>query len=198
VSVNGLVLLDLETTGLDETQGVIIELGIRVVDADFNPVSEFHSYVLGDEEVEFIQKKWREDDYAYRMHKKNGLIDILERLIISGETDLLSRGEVEWKAVSWLKEQGLELNSTEPLAGSSVHFDRKWLLHHMPMLHDAFGYRNIDASSFMEYARKFTPGRAAQVEQDTRPHLRKTHRVMDDLLDTATLFWGLRKNGVIA
>lgn len=197
MSVNGLVLLDLETTGLDETQGVIIELGIRVVDCDFNPMAEFHSYVLGDEEVDFIENKWREDDYAYRMHKKNGLLDTLHRINATGERATLSRGEVEWKAISWLKEQGLELNNTEPMAGSSVHFDRKWLLHHMPMLHDAFGYRNIDASSFMEYARKFTPGRAARVEADAGPHRRNTHRVMDDLLDTATLFWALRKNGVI-
>lgn len=192
--IEGMILVDIETTGLEPNLGVVLELGMVRCDTNFEIVDSFSSVVYGDNEHDFVTRVWREDDYAYGMHKKSGLLQAVHD--IGHAVEELSVGEVEWAAISWLQKQGVNTsNHSEPMAGSSVHFDRKWLEYHMPRLAECFGYRNIDASSFMEYSKKFFPTYANKVDESIKRT--NAHRPIPDLIDTLALFSGLRQAKLI-
>lgn len=155
-----MVVLDIETTGLEPEAGLILEVGAAIVDVNtFGTLDVFHTPVFDEETIDFIQNKWRDDDFAKQMHDKSGLTAQILRIWDDPDVEVspYAPGEAEWNLVSFLRKNGVTPDHTEPLAGSSVHFDRKWLEAHMPTLADQFGYRNIDASAFSEYIKKKQP-----------------------------------------
>ena len=118
-----LLAVDLETTGLDQFNGSILEIAARILDKDLNVVDRFDG-ILGIGDVELSQM----DDYVTKMHTDNGL------MYEAATCDLAD-------FVQWAQKHG-ELM----LLGNSVTFDRDWLQHHCPELD--ISYRVIDISSF--------------------------------------------------
>ena len=193
-SVSGMIVLDIETSGLDEKSGVIFELGIAHVSTDLEILDTFHSYIFGQPEWNHFYNVWDETDYAFKMHQKSGLVAELAQF--DAPLSEFEKGDVEWDAISWLLGRGVQDNKSEPMVGSSIHFDRKWLDHHMPRLAGIFGYRNIDASSNGEWAKKFRPDIDAKIRSEVNPQMK--HRVIPDIQDTVDLFKLQRKWGLIA
>jgi oligoribonuclease len=76
--------------------------------------------------------------------------------------------------------------SKTPLAGSTVSFDRRWLVEHMPDLSKLWSYRNIDVSSIGELAARWTP-----VAHSLRPQSTDKHRALDDVRGSIELlkYW---------
>lgn len=130
------VFLDLETTGLDPNLSDILEVGIVVYDKNFNKLGVFNE-VAHYRHPDKNPSTWV-DLFVINMHTKNGLWD---------ECDASQRSlrQVEHDAIEFLKAGGWE---NQPLAGSTINFDRSFLRTHMLKLHDCFHYRNIDVSSF--------------------------------------------------
>jgi oligoribonuclease len=124
---------DLETSGLDARNGHIFELAIVVTTAD----SEYRelaaqSWVVGWD----VDDQWlraRLDPYVYEMHTRNNLL----HEIPFGQP----LAEVEEQACRLVQFFGNPAPGREPIAGSSVHFDRSWLEIHMPRLMRQFSHR---------------------------------------------------------
>lgn len=143
------VFLDLETTGLDPRRDYVLELGIVVTDDQFKPLE---AHVDGDDRQAIFSGIVRPalrltdvlhlmSDEVREMHEASGLIADLE----AGKgSEVLF---VQRSALEFL--EAFEALG-QPMAGSSVHFDRAFLKEDMPGVEAAFGYRNIDVSTLKE------------------------------------------------
>ena len=191
---DGFIMIDVETTGLDERSGYLLELGMAHYDKDFHLFDVFQSLILTRETKDYITTVWPDGDYAKEMHKKSGLIDDLLAL---SDTDIVdvNTAIVQAKANDWLNAQGVSEDVKLPYTGSSVHFDMSWINSLMPDLATRFGYRTVDASSFREYAYIRNRELGEKVDNDCNP--RNAHRVLPDIMDSMDLFKSLQKHGVI-
>lgn len=165
---NEYVFLDLETTGLDENLGEVLELGILVTDVNFNVLATF------DEVVNFRHPiRGTIDDFVFDMHTRNGLWDKTDK----SQNSL--RG-VEKDALAFLSNcvDSIDWGSVKiELSGSTISFDRAWMKKHMPALEDWFHYRNIDVSSTKIMFKKYNL-------PDYTGDKKEAHRALDDCFDT--------------
>jgi len=128
-----LLWTDIETTGLDERGGLLLELGLILTRGDrFEVVAEF-SAVAGYPD---IRSRIREP-YVLAMHEASGLLDEVE----DAHRNL---AELEAEAIAWMHAHGA---TGLPMAGSSPHFDRRWLREHAPTLADHYHHRLVDATT---------------------------------------------------
>lgn len=164
-----LAFLDLETTGLNEREGSIIELALVVTDDRLKEQGRFSVIVnpmFGFDHM---------DPYVVQMHTKNGLLKDIENGLG------VRRYEAESAALKFVQQypEGM------PLAGNTVHFDKTWIKYHMPQLHAYFHYRIVDVTSFNEMAARLDP-----VLHSMRPRagVEPDHRALNDVLESiATL-----------
>jgi len=142
---NEYVFLDLETTGLDENLGSVLELGIVVADINLQPIGSFQQ-ILQFDDPRYEYENCGIDDFVIDMHTKNGLWDICAE-------SYTVRATAELAALDFLADY------SEPkiieLSGSTISFDRAWLKKHMPKLENWFHYRNIDVSSYKAMFKKY-------------------------------------------
>lgn len=165
---NYYVFVDLETTGLDEIVGDVLEVGILVADNNFNVIANF------DEVVYYPPNQIADlDDRVIDMHTKNGLWDKCAHSSNS------LRG-VQEHALGFLSACSIDLK-LEPksieLAGSTISFDRAWMKRHTPKLESWFHYRNIDVSSLKVLIKKYGL-------TDFEGEKKEAHRALDDCYDT--------------
>ena len=171
-----MIWLDLETTGLDPTHHIPLEIGIRITDAEG----------IGSRDSKMYQSLIFEPDWysavtdglekvVKEMHTKSGLIaDMVDYPIA-----MLTAAEVEHEVLTWLEGYlGLKAGAY-PMCGSTINFDRSFLLRYMPKLHDWFHYRNVDVSTLKTVARLVNPRVAENV-----PVKRELHRVLADIEDS--------------
>jgi oligoribonuclease len=139
-----LVWIDLEMTGLDPDNEVIIEIATIVTDSSLNLVAEGPSMA-----VQAPQDKLDGmDEWNQTHHKASGLLD---RVLKSP----ISVVEAEAQTLAFL-EQHVTRNSS-PLCGNSVWQDRRFLSRYMPTLENYLHYRLIDVSSLKELVRRWRP-----------------------------------------
>lgn len=157
---DNLIWVDLETTGLDERRGYILELAVVVTDGELNELESWDWVVTPPE-------GWRSflHPEAAEMHFRNGLM--LE----------VDKAYLDIDQVGQLLTTILEPYRGPPAAGSSVHCDRRWIAEKLPAVDDMFHYRNVDVSSVKELVRRWYP------ELGVPPAL-KRHRALDDILDS--------------
>lgn len=176
-----IVWTDVESTGLDERNGHLLEVALVLTDDEL--VEQGHFSVVVQPVGTTIDATVANMDVVVReMHTANGLIAELR------EGGGVRRYEAEEHIIKWLKgpctspEQeklSLESLSKVPLAGSTVGFDRRWLREHMPRLEALFSYRSIDVSSITELARRWSPS-----TYEGRPKAGKAHRALADVRES--------------
>lgn len=182
--------IDTETTGLLPNLGVILEVGIRIVDADLQLIDEYDTVFWDTERYDTIyaglikQAEGGGDRYVLDMHEKSGL---WTQASSYGQT--VNNGGQE--LIDFVMGHGID-PKVDPMCGSSVQFDREWLTLHMPSLAALFHYRNVDTSTLKEICRRMNPPVYAKLDEMTSP--KKKHRVMPDLDDTIEEFRFYRDN----
>jgi len=162
VNSKRIVWLDLETTNFFP-KGSILEIGIVVTDERFREIASWTSLVVP-------ARDWKSelDQVTLRMHTDNSLLhDLAYR---EDEHKFLHPELVAAAAVRFLTRHGA-LNA--PLGGSSVHFDRTFLIRDMPELAQALHYRQVDASGLRIGAQAL----GAVVDPPTGD---SNHRALDD------------------
>lgn len=127
------VFLDIETTGLDPKIGDVLEVGMVVYDNNFNKLGVFSEVA----HFSYAPNMTWIDDFVVEMHTKNGLWE-------ECRNSNRSLRAVELDAIEFLMASGW---NGQPMAGSTINFDRAWLEHHLPKLAAKFHYRNIDVST---------------------------------------------------
>jgi oligoribonuclease len=164
--MNHLLLVDIETTGLDARDDLLLEVGLMIVTLDFKPVA-MYSEIVRQPNV-----NWDDcSDVVQKMHLKSGLM----KLIDGGAGEDLD--DIEAGLIDWYEQ--LFGNEKVPLVGSSVHFDRGFFAENFVDFIDLVSYRNIDWSSVKELCRRYNP----EVYEKLPPKSEK-HRAIPDLQDT--------------
>jgi oligoribonuclease len=156
--------IDLETTGLQEVRGEILECGIMITDRNLAEISRI-SWVFYGHDGMF---RLPDDAKALDMHSKSGLLAECRRSSIHPE-------DAQDAILDYLRDMGA---MGSPMCGAGVGFERRWLPVHMPRVHAAFHYRNYDATHYrIELARLGIPC----------PEKRECHRAIEDIEDAIGL-----------
>lgn len=187
-----LLWCDLETGGLDPSLHPLMEAAFVLTDTDFREVWA-HEMVFDASDFSKMDPKVRE------MHLGNGLIAAclqsrnlprdLEHLVgrqikdTCQQTWYASLEASDFAGLNRRTEVRHQMDDVY-LAGSTVHFDRRWLSAHMPWIYSMLFYRQGDASS--NYI--LLPRLASMVQEPP-----KAHRAMDDIRRSIRIAQGQRE-----
>ena len=150
--------VDLEMTGLDAEQHVIIEVAAEVTDCDFTTLASYEAVIQQSDAVLARSNQW-----AAEQHAKSGLTDRVR-----------SEGKPEQQVVQELCTFITEQFGDEPavLAGNSIHNDRVFIKKWWPQVDALLHYRMLDVSAW-----KVVMQTRYNVEFDKKD----AHRAFDDI-----------------
>ncbi len=156
-----LAWLDLETTGLDPVNDIILEVGIIITTKDLETVAQ-KSWLVGVPKDFYYQDM---DPFVWAMHQDNGLWaeSVNTDTIISDVSLEAAEFIVKNKAVG------------SPLCGNTISFDRSFLKAQTSLL-QCLHYRNIDVSTLKNVFKMHFPNVAPFEKPSDLPH-----RVLGDL-----------------
>jgi len=165
LNANNLIWIDLEMTGLDTQNDVIIEIATLVTDSELNIKAE--GPVLAIHQSDALLNGM--DEWNTRQHGKSGLT---ERVRNSTTTE----SEAERQTIEFL--QQYVPTGVSPMCGNSICQDRRFMARCMPELEKFFHYRNLDVSTLKELVKRWSP--------DLQSGLTKTgaHLAMEDIKDS--------------
>ena len=139
-----LIWIDLEMTGLDPEENVIIEISTIVTDGDLNVIAEGPVIaVQHDKNTLDNMNSW-----CIETHGNSGLT---ERCLSSS----ISLSEAEQQTIAFLEQHVPQ--GVSPLCGNTIGQDRRFLVKYMPELSAYFHYRSIDVSTIKELCRRWQP-----------------------------------------
>ncbi|MDQ6975561.1 MAG: oligoribonuclease [Mariprofundaceae bacterium] len=160
-----LVWMDLEMTGLEPDQDVILEIATLITDADLHVLAKGPELVVHQSDAVLAAM----NPWCIEHHGASGLTARVR-------SSQVSQTEAEAKTLAFLQDyfsvQGI--TDAPPLCGNSIHQDRRFLFCHMPKLEAFFHYRNLDVSTVKELVRRWYP----KVEI---PIKKESHRALDDI-----------------
>lgn len=165
INDDNLIWIDLEMTGLDPDQDVIIEIATIVTDAQLNPLAEGPVFAIHQPQSVMAAM----DEWNTRQHGQSGLT---ERVLNSTTT----LADAEQATVEFLSQWVGKGKS--PMCGNSICQDRRFLVRGMPALERYFHYRNLDVSTLKELARRWAPDVLDGVKKNG------SHLALDDIRDS--------------
>jgi oligoribonuclease len=156
-----LLWVDLEMTGLEPTEDVILEVAAEITDFNFKTLASYEARVQHRREVVLkrMQKNiwWKDypanrDDFVQKLEHGKPLHQV--------EKELIELVEAQF--------------GDEPaiLAGNSIHNDRNFVKHWWPALDLKLHYRMLDVSSLKIFM---------QGKYDVEFEKREVHRAFDDI-----------------
>ena len=160
-----LVWLDLETTGIDDRTSVILEIATIVTDKDLTVIEEGPNLVIHQSDETLANM----DPWCVEQHGSSGLTEASRRSTVT-------LAEAEDATLAFVRAHCLR--GRAPLAGNSIGFDRRFIMHHMPRLNAHLNYRNVDVTSVKELLARWAPSALATTEKAP------THRALDDIRES--------------
>lgn len=160
-----LVWIDLEMTGLDADDHVILEIATIITDGDLEILATGPSLVIHQPEEELAKM----DDWCVKHHGESGLTERVQKSDISND-------EAEKQTLDFIKEWVIK--GKAPLCGNSIWQDRRFLAKHMPKLEAYLHYRIVDVSSIKELVSRWYP-------DDMQASIKRSnHRALDDIQES--------------
>ena len=160
-----LIWIDLEMTGLDTVNDVIIEIATVVTDKDLTILAEGPVIAIH-QPAETLAKM---DDWNQKQHGGSGLIKRVQ------ESEW-TMARAEQATLEFLKQ--FVPAGASPMCGNSICQDRRFLARQMPELEKFFHYRNLDVSTLKELATRWKPGLTAGFKKESR------HLALADVQDS--------------
>lgn len=161
-----IVWLDMEMTGLEPDRDRIIEVAVILTDAHLNIIAEGPEFVI--QQPKHLLDGM--DEWNTKHHGESGLTERVKRSTI---TEKHAEDEI-------LRFLGMYCTErSAPLAGNSIHQDRRFIAKYMTRLDRFLHYRMIDVSTVKELAKRWYPDIV-----DRGPRKRNTHRAMDDIRES--------------
>ena len=164
-SENNLIWIDLEMTGLDTQNDLIIEIATIVTDADLNVLAEGPMIAIHQPQ-EILDGM---DEWNTNQHGKSGLT---KRVQESRYTATQAESETLEFLEKWVP------RGASPMCGNSICQDRRFMARLMPELEAYFHYRNLDVSSLKELARRWAPDVYKGFNKES------SHLALDDIKDS--------------
>ena len=164
-SENNLIWIDLEMTGLDTQNDVIIEIATIITDSELNTLAE--GPVLAIHQPDEVLNKM--DEWNTKQHGSSGLTERVKQSTITEQ-------QAEQQTIDFLQEY-VPANKS-PMCGNSICQDRRFLARCMPKLEEYFHYRNLDVSTIKELARRWAPEVYKGFEK------KATHLALDDIKES--------------
>ncbi|MAC99924.1 MULTISPECIES: oligoribonuclease [Pseudomonas] len=162
---DNLIWIDLEMTGLDPDNDVIIEIATIVTDAELNVLAEGPSLAVKQPDALLDGM----DEWNTRQHGQSGLTQRVR-------DSQISAAEAERQTIAFLADWVPAGKS--PMCGNSICQDRRFLYRGMPALEKYFHYRNLDVSTLKELASRWAP----EVKNGFKKQ--SSHLAMDDIRDS--------------
>ena len=160
-----LIWIDLEMTGLDTFNDVIIEIATVVTDKDLNKLAE--GPVIAIHHPDSVLDAM--DEWNTQHHGDSGLVDRIKKSQYSAQ-------QAEAETIAFLHEYLPE--GASPMCGNSICQDRRFMARLMPDLENYFHYRNLDVSTLKELAARWKPEVLDQFEK------KGAHLALDDILES--------------
>lgn len=159
--------MDLEMTGLDPKDHVIVEIATLITDDNLEIVAEGPELVVHATDAQLALM----DAVVVKMHTKSGLLPAIKASTVTLE-------EATAQTLAFLKEH-IPQERSVPLCGNSIGMDRRFLAEYMPEVENHLHYRSVDVSTIKELARRWYPDvlRAA-------PRKGASHRALDDIKES--------------
>lgn len=139
-----LIWMDLEMTGLDPDNDVIIEMATIATDGDLNIIAEGPVLAIRQSEEKLLGM----DEWNQTHHSESGLLDRVRK------EGVLER-EAEAQTLAFIEQYAEK--RTAPLCGNTIWQDRRFLARYMPTLEAYLHYRIVDVSSLKELALRWRP-----------------------------------------
>ena len=162
---DNLIWIDLEMTGLDTDNDVIIEVATLVTDKQLNVLAEGPMLAIHQPDAVLAGM----DEWNTTTHTQAGLVERIRQSTIT--TAMAEQQTLEF--LQQHVERGMS-----PMCGNSICQDRRFLHRLMPRLEDFFHYRNLDVNTIKEIARRWKPEVIDQVNK------KGSHLALDDIKDS--------------
>ena len=160
-----LIWIDLEMTGLDPDNDLIIEIATIVTDKNLNILAQGPVLAVHQSDAALAAM----DDWNQHHHGQSGLIKRVKASTIND-------AEAERQTLAFLKQWVPE--NTSPMCGNSIGQDRRFLYRYMPNLEAYFHYRNIDVSTVKELAARWAPHIKDGFKKQS------SHQALDDIIES--------------
>lgn len=164
-NANNLIWIDLEMTGLDTQNDLIIEIATIVTDAELNILAE--GPMIAVHQADSIMAGM--DDWNTKQHGGSGLTERVKQ-------SQYNEKQAEQETIDFLRQYVPAKAS--PMCGNSICQDRRFLARCMPELETFFHYRNLDVSSIKELVKRWKPGISSGLTKQS------SHLAMDDVKDS--------------
>lgn len=162
---DNLIWIDLEMTGLDPDNDLIIEIATVVTDKNLNILAEGPVMAVHQSDAALAAM----DEWNQQHHGQSGLIQRVQNSDIDA-------AEAERRTLGFLQ-QWLPAR-TSPMCGNSICQDRRFLYRYMPKLEAFFHYRNLDVSTVKELAARWAP----QIKDGFNKQA--SHKALDDIIES--------------
>ncbi|XP_077403646.1 small fragment nuclease isoform X2 [Vanacampus margaritifer] len=153
-------------TGLDIENDKILEMACIITDSNLNILAEGPNLIISQcNDVLESMPEW-----CIEQHGKSGLTQAVRQSEITLE-------QAEYEFLSFVRQHTPPGQC--PLAGNSVHADKRFLDKYMPQFMNHLHYRIIDVSSIKELCRRWFP-----VEYEMAPRKKAAHRALEDIKES--------------
>jgi oligoribonuclease len=160
-----LIWIDLEMTGLDPDNDLILEIATIVTDKDLSILAQGPVLAVHQPDSALAAM----DEWNLKHHGQSGLIDRVKASTIDD-------AEAERLTIEFLKQW--VPGKTSPMCGNSIGQDRRFLYRYMPKLEAYFHYRNIDVSTLKELAARWAPEIQKGFNKESR------HQALEDIVES--------------
>ncbi|NMP17015.1 oligoribonuclease [Thalassotalea sp. Y01] len=174
VDVNNLVWLDLEMTGLNPEQDVILEIATIITDADLNILAEGPVFAIHQSDHVLTNM----NEWCIKQHGASGLTERCRQ-------STTSLAEAERQTIAFI-EQYVD-KGVSPMCGNSIGQDRRFINAYMKDFEQWFHYRNVDVSTIKELVRRWQPELLDKVSKQG------THLALDDIRESIAELQTYRK-----
>ena len=160
-----LVWVDMEMTGLDPDNDLIIEVAVVVTDSNLNILAEGPVFAIHQSDAALDKM----DAWNKGTHGRSGLI---ERVKASTVTE----ADAEAVLIEFMRVH--VPNGKSPMCGNSICQDRRFMARGMPKLEAFFHYRNLDVSTLKELCKRWKP----EIATGFKKH--QKHTALADIIES--------------
>ena len=162
---SNLIWVDLEMTGLNPDQDVVIEIATIVTDSDLNTLAE--GPVIAIHQPDAVLEGM--DEWNTTHHNRSGLVDRVR----ASDAD---EGDATEDTIAFLSHWVPA--GASPMCGNTICQDRRFMARHLPRLEAYFHYRNLDVSTLKILMQRWRPELEAGFTKTG------THLALDDIRES--------------